>query len=55
MKGKCNRQGGISRREILRYGLSGGVAAGLPGSLFLSGCSKLSGGSKRPNVVLIVL
>lgn len=45
---------GLSRREILKYGLYGGLAAGLSPSLWLSGCGKQWRG-RRPNVLLIVL
>ncbi|MHC4455507.1 MAG: sulfatase [Planctomycetota bacterium] len=45
---------GLSRREMLKYGIYSGLAAGLSSSLWLSGCGKRRGG-KRPNVILIVL
>jgi len=45
---------GLSRREILRYGLYGGLAAGLSGSLWLSGCGKRPQG-KGPNIVFILI
>ena len=45
---------GPSRRELLKYGLYGGLAAGLSPSLWLSGCGRQRRG-KRPNVLLIVL
>ena len=44
----------ISRREILKYSLYGGLAAGLAPSLWLSGCSKRQQG-KKPNIILIIL
>ena len=44
----------MSRREILRSGIYGGLAASLLPGLWLSGCGKQWVG-KRPNVILIVL
>ena len=46
-----NSSGGVSRREILKCGLYGSLAAGLSGSLWLNGCGKRWG--KRPNVIFI--
>ena len=45
---------GLSRREILKYGLYGGLMAGLAPSLWLSGCRKQPRG-RRPNIILIVV
>ena len=45
---------GLSRREILRYGLYGGLVAGLAPSLWVSGCGKRQQG-KKPNIILIIL
>ncbi len=42
----------LSRREILKYGLYGGLAAGLAGSLRLGGCGKKRQG-ERPDIILI--
>ena len=42
---------GVTRREILKCGLYGSLAAGLSGSLWLNGCGKLW--SKQPNVIFI--
>ena len=44
----------LTRREVLKRGLYGGLAAGLSPSLWLSGCGKQWRG-RRPNVLLIVL
>ena len=49
-----NLKGGLTRREILRYGLYGGLAAGLAPSLWLSGCGKRLQ-VKRPNIILVVI
>lgn len=44
----------LSRRDILKYGLYGGLAVGLSPGLWLGGCGDKRG-EKRPNVILIVL
>jgi len=44
----------LSRREILKYGLYGSLAAGLSPSIWLSGCGKQWRG-RRPNIILIVI
>lgn len=44
----------LNRRDLLKWGLYGGLTAGLGPGLWLSGCSKQSSG-KRPNVILIVV
>ncbi|MGA1839551.1 MAG: sulfatase [bacterium] len=44
----------LSRREVLKYGLYGGLAAGISGSLFLEGC-ELQRYVKRPNIFLITV
>jgi len=49
-----NLKSGLTRREILKHGLYGGLAAGLAPSLWLSGCSKRLQ-VKRPNIILIVI
>lgn len=54
MNRKANLRGGMSRREMLKYGLYGGLAAGLSGSLWLSGCRKQRGG-ERPSIILITV
>ena len=46
---------GVTRRELLKYGLYGGLAAGLGPSLWLSGCGKKGPEKRKPNVVLIVI
>ncbi|MHC4746895.1 MAG: sulfatase family protein [Planctomycetota bacterium] len=45
-------QGDLSRREVLKYGLYGGLSTALSSSLWVSGCSK-SKGKNRPNVLFI--
>ncbi len=53
----CRRKrsaGGLSRREVLKYGLYGGLAAGVSANLWLGGCGQRRRG-KGPNVLLIVL
>jgi len=42
----------INRRDMLRHGLYGGLAASLSPSLWLSGCTKISS-HKKPNIILI--
>ena len=44
----------MSRRELLKYGLYSGLAAGLSSSLWLSGCGKQQH-AKKPNIILITL
>jgi len=44
----------LSRRELLKYGLYGGLVAGLSPSLLLSGCGKRQH-AKKPNIILITL
>ncbi|MGA1863996.1 MAG: sulfatase [bacterium] len=44
----------LSRRDVLKYGLYGGLAAGIPGSLFLDGCESHRS-VKRPNIFLITV
>jgi len=44
---------GLTRRELLKYGLYGGLAAGLSPGLLLGGCGKSR--NKRPNIILITL
>lgn len=44
----------LSRRKVLKYGLYGGVVAGLAPSLWLSGCGKLRR-KEKPNIILIVI
>ena len=45
---------GLTRRELLKYGLYASLGAGLSSNLWLSGCSKKPG-IKRPNIILITL
>jgi arylsulfatase len=51
---KQNLNSTLTRREILRYGLYGGLAAGLAPSLWLGGCGKRPRG-KKPNIILIAV
>lgn len=44
----------LSRRQILKHGLYGGLSAGLSGSLWLNGCTKQQQGKKQ-NIVIIVV
>lgn len=50
-----NLKGGLTRREILKHGLYGGLAAGLAPSLWLSGCSKQRPRRKGPNIVVLTV
>jgi arylsulfatase A-like enzyme len=43
----------LSRRQLLKRGLYGGLTAGLTGSLLLTNCRHMR--SKKPNVLIIVL
>jgi arylsulfatase A-like enzyme len=52
MARKQNLHNALTRRELLKYGLYGGLAASLSGTLPLGGCSKRGRGN-RYNVVLI--
>ena len=54
MKHKQKSANCLSRRELLKYGLYGGLAAGLSPSLLLSGCGKRQH-AKKPNIILITL
>jgi len=44
----------LSRRDMLRWGLYGGLAAGLSPCLWLSGCSKRQKG-RRPNIIVLTV
>jgi arylsulfatase A-like enzyme len=44
----------VTRREVLKYGLSGGLALGLSSGLWLNGCTKTAK-IKAPSVVLITV
>jgi len=54
MKHKQKSANCLSRRELLKYGLYGGLVAGLSPSLLLSGCGKRQH-AKKPNIILITL
>ena len=54
MRRKQESASGLSRRKILKYGLYGGLTAGLAPGLWLGGCRKRLQ-SKRPNITLIVI
>lgn len=54
MKRRKKTNTGLSRRELLRYGLYGGLAGSLSGSFWLSGCSKFGFG-KKPRIILITV
>lgn len=54
---ECNKmktRHDLTRRDILRYGLYGGLAVGLSPIFWFGGCSKWQSG-KRPNIILITL
>lgn len=44
----------LSRRDVLKYGVYSGLAAGMSGSLWLGGC-ELQQPMKRPNIFLITV
>jgi len=52
-RGRKNRGKGLDRRELLKYGLYGGLAWGVSTGLGLAGCSPKR--STRPNIILITL
>ncbi len=47
-------QRSLTRRELLKYGVYGGLAAGLPAGIWLSGCRKQRSRS-LPNVVVVLI
>jgi arylsulfatase A-like enzyme len=53
---KCERKAANipNRREVLKYGLYGGLVSALAPALWLSGCGKLLQ-RKKPNIILIVI
>jgi arylsulfatase A-like enzyme len=54
MKPEQKSPGNITRRDVLKYGLCGGLTLGLSSSLWLSGC-RSSGRKKTPSVILITV
>ena len=44
---------GLNRREVLKYGLYGSVAAGISAGFWLSGCGKKRTTIKPANIILI--
>jgi arylsulfatase A-like enzyme len=57
MSGIQGKQGSLdrmTRRDVLKYGLSGGLALGLSSGLWLNGCTKTAK-IKAPSVVLITV
>ena len=44
----------LNRRDVLKYGLCGGLAAGILPPLFLTGCGKKRQG-KRPNIIVLTV
>ncbi len=44
----------LNRRDVLKYGLYGGLAAGILPPLFLAGCGKKRPG-KRPNIIVLTV
>lgn len=51
---KRNSKSGLSRREVLKHGLYGGLAAGLASSFWLSGCGRRTR-REGPNIVFILI
>ena len=51
---KRNLNSTLTRRETLKYGLYGGLAAGLAPSLWLSGCGRRTR-RKGPNIIFILI
>ena len=47
-------QTGLTRRQILKYGMRGGLAAALSSSLWLNGCGRRRW-DKRPNILFILI
>jgi len=45
---------GLTRRQILQYGLYGGLMAGLSGSSLFGGCTRYNS-AKMPNIVFILV
>lgn len=54
MNGKLTPNCTLTRRQLLKYGLGGTLAAGLPGSLLMSGCSGQKC-AQRPDIILITV
>jgi len=48
-------EGGLTRREILKYGFYTSLAAGLQGSFFLGGCRREKANKEPVNIILISL
>ena len=46
---------GLTRRDVLKYGLYGGISAAMPGCLFLNGCGTQKQHGKKPNIILITV
>lgn len=51
---KQNSHSGLTRRQLLKYGIYGGLAAGLSNSLWLGGCSKRVRRNK-PNIIVLTV
>jgi len=54
MTDKRKSAGALSRRDVLRYGIYGGMAASLSPGLWLGGCKSLFR-RKKPHIIFIVL
>lgn len=52
IRSKKQASSGLTRRETLKYGLYGGLAAATPAALWLAGCGSQQHG-KKPNIFLI--
>ena len=48
------RPEGLTRRNLLKFGLYGGMAASLSAGLWINGCGKLSE-QKKPNVIFLLI
>lgn len=45
----------ITRRQLVKYGLYGGLSAGILGDIFLAGCRSRFHKNKRPNIIFILI
>ena len=52
---KENNQRQPTRRQVLKYGLYGGLTASLGSSLWFSGCTKQGPAKTKPNIIFIVV
>jgi arylsulfatase A-like enzyme len=54
-KSKQDSPKALTRRQVLKYGLYGGLAAGLPAGIWLGGCGRKQRSGTRPNIILVTL